>query len=124
MNEHLKKQVINTELAFAETMANRDFKGFVSFLSDEAVFFSSDKTLRGKNAVADAWKNYFATPEAPFCWKPERVEVLDSGTLALSTGPVHDPKGKLIGTFTSIWRLEENDHWRIIFDIGNPVCEG
>jgi ketosteroid isomerase-like protein len=123
MNEQLKKQVIATEQTFAETMAKRDFEGFVSFLADEAVFFSSDKALRGKNAVAEAWKSYFEAPEAPFSWKPERVEVLDSGTLALSTGPVHDSKGKRIGTFTSIWRLEENNHWRIIFDIGNQVCE-
>jgi hypothetical protein len=28
MNEHLKKQVVNIELVFAETMADRDFEGF------------------------------------------------------------------------------------------------
>ena len=51
------------------------------------------------------------------------MEVLDSGTLALSSGPVHDPQGKLAATFTSIWRLEAPGIWRIIFDKGNEVCD-
>jgi hypothetical protein len=51
------------------------------------------------------------------------VEVLGSGTLALSTGPVRDPSGKLIGTFTSIWRQDAPGVWRIVFDKGNPVCK-
>ena len=34
---------------------------------------------------------------------------------------VLDLEGKLIATFTSIWRLEESNHWRNIFDKGNPV---
>jgi ketosteroid isomerase-like protein len=119
----LTSQVIETERAFARTMATRDFKAFVSFVSAEAVFFTGDKPLRGRQAVADRWKTYYEKPEAPFSWEPEKVEVLDSGTLALSTGPVRDPTGKLVGAFTSIWRLEEPGKWRIVFDKGNPVCD-
>jgi hypothetical protein len=36
----------------------------------------------------------------------ERVEVLDSASLALSSESVHDAKRKLIARFTSIWRQE------------------
>ena len=122
-NALLKRQVIETERAFARTMAARDFKAFVSFVSADAVFFTGDKPLRGRQAVADRWKGYYEKPEAPFSWEPESVEVLDSGTLALSTGPVRDPAGKVVGTFTSIWRLEAPGKWRIVFDKGNPVCD-
>lgn len=122
-NASLVRQVIETERGFARTMAARDFKAFVSFVSAEAVFFTGDKPLRGRQTVADRWKTYFEKPEAPFSWEPETVEVLDSGTLALSTGPVRDPTGKVVGTFTSIWRLEEPGKWRIVFDKGNPVCD-
>ena len=62
-------------------------------------------------------------PTAPFSWEPQTVEVLDSGTLALSSGPVYDPKGKNFATFTSIWRLEAPGTWKIIFDKGNDVCD-
>lgn len=122
-NAELKRQVLQTERAFARTMATRDHAGFVSFVSAEAVFFSGDKALRGRQAIADRWRVYYEKPDAPFSWEPESVEVLDSGTLALSTGPVRDPAGKIIGTFTSMWRLEEPGKWRIVFDKGNPVCD-
>ena len=52
------------------------------------------------------------------------MEVLDSGTLALSSGPVHDAGGKLVAEYNSIWRLEAQDGaWRIIFDKGSKACE-
>ncbi len=120
--ESLRRQVIETEQAFAATMAKRDHAAFTTFLSQEAVFFSGPQPLRGAGQVAAWWKRYYEGAEAPFSWAPDRVEVLDSGTLALSTGPVHDPGGKLTGTFTSIWRLEAPGRWRIIFDKGCPVC--
>jgi ketosteroid isomerase-like protein len=115
--------VRQTEQAFAETMELRDFDKFLSFISDEAVFFSGSAALRGKQKVAEAWQPFFKEPAAPFSWQPEVVQVLDSGTLALSSGPVHDATGKLVGTFTSIWRLNETTHkWQIIFDKGNDAC--
>ena len=119
----LKQQVADTERAFAKTMADRDHAAFVSFLADETVFFTSKAPLRGKQAVADFWKKFYDGPTAPFSWAPETVEVLDSGTLALSSGPVWDPKGKNFATFTSIWRLEPSGKWKIIFDKGNEVCD-
>ena len=49
--------------------------------------------------------------------------MLDAGDLALSTGPVRNAAGKLIATFTSIWRQESPGVWRIVFDKGNEVCD-
>jgi len=115
----LHQQVFQTENAFAKSMATRDFRAFESFLSKEAIFFSGPVPLRGKAAVAAFWKQFFEKPEAPFSWKPERVEVLESGTLALSTGPVRDPSGAITGSFTSIWRQEKPGVWRIVLDKGN-----
>jgi ketosteroid isomerase-like protein len=118
----LKGQVEDVERAFADTMAERDHDGFTTFLSEETIFFSGPTILRGKQQVADAWKSYFDGPAAPFSWEPETVEVNDSGTLALSSGPVRDPDGRLVATFTSIWKQEEPGVWRIVFDKGNRVC--
>ena len=118
----LRQQVADTERAFAATMAHRDHAAFASFVSEEAVFFGRKGPLHGRQEVADSWKRFFEKPEAPFSWEPEQVEVLPSGMLALSSGPVRDPAGQLIGTFTSIWRLEAPGQWRIIFDKGCDVC--
>lgn len=120
-NATLKQQVADTERAFAATMARRDHAAFTTFLAEETVWFTP-KPVHGKQAVADDWKKFYEGPDAPFSWEPSTVEVLDSGSLALSSGPVYDPKGKLVATFTSIWRQEAPGVWKIIFDKGGPVC--
>lgn len=119
----LARQVRAVETAFARSMADRDWPAFKALIADEAVFFSGKGVLRGRNAVADAWKPYFEGGTAPFSWEPEQVEALESGILALSSGPVMDPEGKRIGTFQSVWRLEADGRWRIIFDKGCPPCD-
>jgi ketosteroid isomerase-like protein len=122
-NAQLKKQVTDTERAFAATMKARDHAAFKKFVSDEAVFFSGATPLRGRDAVAKGWKRFYDQSEAPFSWEPDQVEVVESGTLAISGGPVYDPNGKLIGRFSSIWRLEAPGIWRVIFDRGSDVCD-
>ena len=118
----LQQQVRDAERAFAKTMADRDHAAFVSFLADEAIFLGPKEVLRGRKAVAEGWKRFFEG-SAPFAWAPERVEVIDSGSLAISTGPVTDPtSGKRIGTFTTTWR-RENGQWKVILDSGCPPCD-
>jgi ketosteroid isomerase-like protein len=112
-------EVRAAEQAFAKTMADRDHAAFVALLSDEAIFVGPKETFRGKTAVAAGWKRFFEAGPAPFSWAPERVEVLDSGTLALSSGPVFDPQGKRVGTFNPVWRRETGG-WKIVLDNGCP----
>jgi ketosteroid isomerase-like protein len=119
----LRQQVTAAERAFAKTMADRDHAAFASFLSEEAVFYTGPTPLHGKAAVAAAWKRFYERPQAPFSWEPDSVEVLESGTLAISSGPVYDPSGKRFATFTSIWRLEAPGVWRVVFDKGSEDCK-
>ena len=35
---------------------------------------------------------------------------------------MRDPKGEVIATFSSIWRLEGDGAWRIVFDHGCDAC--
>jgi len=120
-NEQWVKEVRDTEAAFAATMAKRDLAAFSSFLAEEAVFFGPE-ALRGKAKVIEAWKGFYEGANAPFSWRPESVEVLASGTLAHSSGPVFNPRGEKVGTFNSIWRRESDGHWKIVFDKGGEVC--
>ncbi|HEU4852868.1 MAG TPA: nuclear transport factor 2 family protein [Telluria sp.] len=120
--EELKKQVADTERAFAATMKARDHAGFVSFLSEEAIFFDGKQSLVGKETVSSKWKSFYDGKDAPFSWEPDTVEVLASGNLALSSGPVYDPTGRQVARFNSIWRLVEPGKWKIVFDRGEPFC--
>jgi ketosteroid isomerase-like protein len=119
----LERQVFAAESSFAATMANRDTAGFAAFIAPDAIFFGETAVLRGKRAVVDGWRELFAGPAPPFSWKPEKVEVLPTGSLAHSSGPVHDAKGRQIGNFNSIWRREPNGTWLVVFDKGCPVCD-
>ena len=120
--EILKQQVADTERAFAKTMADRDYVAFGKFIADDAIFFAGKRPIRGADEVKKAWKAFYAEPLAPFSWAPETVEVLASGNLALSSGPVKDSDGKVTATFTSIWRMDAAGNWKIIFDKGNNTC--
>ena len=121
-SEALQQQVLETERAFARTLADRDHAAFVSYLAEEAVFFSGDRPVRGSEVIAAEWRPYFAEADPPFSWEPDQVEVLESGTLAWSTGPVRDPQGNVVGRFNSVWRRERSGQWKIVFDRGSPVC--
>ncbi|MBI4888210.1 MAG: DUF4440 domain-containing protein [Acidobacteria bacterium] len=116
----LERQVRSREQAFAKTLADRDLRAFTAFLSPEAVFVGASGVSRGPAEVTGAWKRFFDGTQAPFSWRPETVQVLASGTLALSSGPVFNPQGQRVGTFNSTWRRDPDGVWRIIFDNGCP----
>ena len=58
------------------------------------------------------------------------VEVLEDGALALSRGPYRytekNEDGEEVdywGTFNSIWRLNDDGEWRVVFDAGSPSAK-
>jgi ketosteroid isomerase-like protein len=115
------EQVVAAERALAKSMVDRDFKAFSSMVSSEAIFFNGNTVMHGASEIAEVWRPYFKARKAPFAWQPDHVEVLPTGKLALSTGPVY-MGGQVVGRFNSIWRLEESGTWRIVFDKGEAVC--
>jgi len=117
----LAEEVRATEVAFAKTLADRDVKAFRAMIAPDVIWLA-DIPLRGPDQVLTRWQKFFDAPQAPFSWSPEQVEIQDGGALALSTGPVLDPAGKRVGTFTSIWRRESPGEWKIIFDSGCAHC--
>jgi ketosteroid isomerase-like protein len=120
----LESDVRAAETAFAKSLADRDHAAFAKLVADDAVFFGRNSVSRGKQAVVDSWAGLFEGPNPPFSWSSESAVVLESGTLALSSGPVIGADGKRFGTFNSIWRKEKDGSWKVIFDKGCDYCEG
>ena len=115
-----KADVFAAERAFAKSMADRDFTAFGRHVAADTLFFGTVKVHRGRDAVLAAWKPFFDGPQAPFSWEPDQVEVLDSGQLALSTGPVRNPQGQIVARFNSIWMRQADGRWLVVFDKGSP----
>lgn len=118
--ETARAEVFAAERAFARSMAERDIAAFGRWIADDTLFFGGRNVLRGKAAVLEGWKAFFEGPTAPFSWEPDQVEVLASGQLALSTGPVRNPKGEPVARFNSIWQRQAGGGWLVIFDKGSP----
>ena len=117
----LQREVWATEVAFARSMAERDFAAFAAHVSEHAIFWSGSKVLRGKAAVLDGWRRFYDGATAPFSWEPDEVVVLGDGSLAQSSGPVRDAAGKLIARFRSVWRREADGRWLIVLDRGDAA---
>lgn len=117
------EQVRASEIAFAASMAARDFNAFASWVADDATFVNGGKPLRGKQAVLMHWERFFRGPAAPFLWKPEIIEVLASGNLAYSEGPVSLPDGRVVARYVSTWRREPAGGWKIVLDNGFDSCD-
>lgn len=116
------------EIGFSQSAESRDMQAFRSFIDADARFVSSE-VYRGVDAVATAWTVFFTEPGPAIKWRPQIVEVLDNGTLALSRGPYRvvsqDADGNVVeswGTFNSIWRINDDGQWRVVFDAGSPAA--
>jgi ketosteroid isomerase-like protein len=88
------------EISFSQSAEVRDIQAFRSFIDADARFVSNE-VLRGGDAIAEAWAVFFTEPGPTIRWRPEVVEVLENGTLALSRGPYRvvsqDTDGNVVG---------------------------
>jgi uncharacterized protein (TIGR02246 family) len=116
------------EIAFSQSVENQDAEAFASFIEPDARFISSSVSRGAENIVA-AWSVFFTADAPKIKWRPQYIEVLQDGNLALSRGPYHmnslSPDGELLeswGTFNSVWRKQSDGDWKIIFDAGNEAA--
>jgi len=116
------------EIGFSKSAERHDLVAFRSFIDADARFVGSSVS-KGVDSITEAWSVFFTAGGPTITWRPQLVEVLEDGELALSRGPYRvfatDPDGKLIenwGTFNSVWRLNEDGEWRVVFDAGSPAA--
>ena len=116
------------EIAFSRSVEDRDMASFRSFLDGDARFLGAT-VLRGPEEIAAAWRVFFAADGPRIKWRPQFVEVLDDGGLALTRGPYRtigkDKDGKTVeswGTFNSVWRIDAKGQWHVVFDAGSPAA--
>jgi ketosteroid isomerase-like protein len=123
----LSEEVRCREIGFSLAAERHDWEAFASFVDEDARFIS-EAVLRGRSAVVEAWSGHFAEGGPSIRWRPQLVEVLQGGELALTRGPYRvvtkDAEGQVNeswGTFNSVWRLNSDGHWRVVFDAGSQA---
>ena len=117
------------EIGFSKSVEVQDRELFTSFIDPDARFVGS-AVSRGREAIADAWAVFFTADSPAIKWRPQIIEVLDAGNLALSRGPYRiidkDDQGETReswGTYNSVWRLNADGDWLIVFDAGSAPDE-
>jgi len=125
----LAEEVRCREIGFSKAAEKQNARRFASFIDADARFVSSTVT-RGPLAVAEAWKVFFTGDSPTIKWRPQIVEVLEDGKLALSRGPYrvisNDEDGNETehwGTFNSVWRLQADGGWKVVFDAGSAAAQ-
>ena len=125
----LAEDVRCREIAFSKAAESQDAELFASFIDSDARFVGSSVD-RGPQQITTAWGVFFAEDGPSIKWRPQFIEVLEDGMLALSRGPyrmiTRDEAGNESehwGTFNSVWRLNADGQWRVVFDAGNAAAE-
>jgi len=126
----LSDEVRCREIGFSKSIEARDMEAFRSFLDDDARFIGGS-VRRGPDEITEAWRTYEPEDGPSLKWRPQFVEVLEDGKLALSRGPYRftttDEEGQpveLWGMFNSVWRLKDDGSWKVVFDAGGPTASG
>ena len=117
------------EIGFSRAAEARDPVAFAAFIDADARFIGAS-AVRGPAAIVDAWAAFFGSDGPRIAWRPQFVEVLENGELALSRGPYRitdtAPDGTTTerwGTFNSVWRKHDDGQWRVVFDAGSAPDE-
>jgi ketosteroid isomerase-like protein len=121
----LEHDVRCREVGFSKSVELQHHELFASFIDPDARFVGA-KVDRSREAIAEAWKVFFSGDLPSIKWRPQFVEVLESGDLALSRGPYRiidkNDEGETSeawGTFNSVWRLTADGEWLVVFDAGS-----
>jgi ketosteroid isomerase-like protein len=117
------------EIAFSRAAEERDRERFHQLIDGDARFIGAT-VQRGPDAITQAWAPFFEADGPSIKWRPQYVEVLEGGDLALSRGPYRlesvDENGSPVvrwGTFNSVWRRDAQGQWRVVFDAGSSSDE-
>ena len=113
------------EIGFSKSVEAQDRELFSTFIDPDARFVNN-AVLKGNLAIADAWATFFAEDSPQIKWRPQFVELLESRDLALTRGPYRiidkNEEGERTegwGTFNSVWRLNADGEWLVVFDAGS-----
>ncbi|MDJ0701462.1 MAG: nuclear transport factor 2 family protein [Woeseiaceae bacterium] len=121
-----KQAVRCAEIRFSESAENRNIEQFEAFIHPDARFIGQT-VLHGPESIVAAWAVFFQADGPAIRWRPEFVEVLESGDLAMTRGPylvtsvdANGAENHEWGVFNSVWKRSQDANWKVAFDAGMP----
>lgn len=114
---------MEAERLFCEHAAEKGVQdAFLAFAAKEAVINRNDKIYAGKEEI----RQYFEAgtmKNVDLKWKPDYVDVSDSGDLAWTYGKYtfsgENAEGKIVeaeGIFHTVWKRQSDGSWKYVWD--------
>jgi ketosteroid isomerase-like protein len=118
--------LLSADRAFNDDTATRRLEGWMAYMADDAVLFSS-KPMVGKDAIRAYFQTAFADPAYSLSWQPTRGEMFRSGNMGYTTGRFEqrrkDDKGNNVvnhGNYLTVWQKQPDGSWKVKADGGSP----
>jgi ketosteroid isomerase-like protein len=116
-----KKEILETERAFAEMVANEGLhKAFTTFAADDAVLLRNNELIAGKEAIDTFYEGH---DSKGLSWIPDQIDVAVSGDLAYTYGhytyTYTDKDGnpqESTGVFHTVWKRQRDGKWKYVWD--------
>ena len=122
-------EIVKSDAAFAQSVADKNREKFLSFIADVTTFSGgSPNELHGRDAVMNAWDDFFAPDGPTLTWTPIKGEVIGAGDVGYTTGRSllrqKSADGKVTerrGQYVTVWRKQTDGSWQVVFDTGSTL---
>jgi ketosteroid isomerase-like protein len=119
--EQWKHEIVQTERDFAKMVQEEGIeKAFITFADENAVLQRNNDLVIGKERIA---AHYQGQNSKGLSWKPDFVEVSNSGDLGYTYGRYRftsvDSSGhtqEQTGVFHTVWKRQDDRTWRFVWD--------
>ena len=113
--------LIANERAFAKKAVDTNHRdAFLAYIADDGVIFTPDPQP-GKATLQKR-----PVPQSVLNWWPTYADISRSGDLGWTTGPwemkIPGKEEKAYGTFSTVWRRQDDGTWRFVADLGAPMA--
>jgi len=119
----LEKEIEETESEFAQMASEKGIpEAFIYFAADNAVILRNNSIIRGKDSIK-IWFSQQSYSNISLTWKPDFIDVSESGDLAYTYGKytysIIDSTGKertSSGIFHTVWKKQPDGSWKYVWD--------
>jgi len=116
-------EIFEIERQFAVMVTERGLKeAFLYFAAKDAVISRNNRVYKGKVEIAQYFDS-LTIKNVSLQWKPDYIDVSDSGDLAWSYGnytfaaeSAENEKTEVKGIFHTVWKRQNDDSWKYVWD--------
>ncbi|MEQ8927196.1 MAG: nuclear transport factor 2 family protein [Fulvivirga sp.] len=119
----LIQQIESVEKSFNDMAAREGVKAaFLEFVAEDGVINRRGRVFQGKEEI-ESYFNDQTLQDVKLQWKPEFIDVSESGDMAYTYGPftfsAKDTTGQVIesaGIFHTVWKRQKTGEWKFVYD--------